>query len=178
MSAAEDARNVLEEEGSGSVSPHKVKPGDGEAAAVVTESPALSGDAEPLARWPPCPDIGAGPIHSRAGSIATTVGTACSCIVPRSCGIWMVRSPCVAQSRDIPEVGDVGPVAGEDGAGVGLDLGMGDDAEPGSLEAHVESSDAGEPTGDGGGGMIAITWLNPPPNSDGRVGLTSLTSPL
>jgi len=46
---------------------------------------------------------------------------------------------------DVAEVGDVGPMGAEDGAGEGVDFRVGDRSESGSFEAEAESSDAGEP---------------------------------
>jgi hypothetical protein len=143
---------------------------------VVIESSSLSGDAEALARWSPCPDIGAGPV-------TTMVSLPLSGISEPPAA----RIAFATKRGYVTEVGDVGPVAGEDGAGVGLDLGMGDDAEPGSLEAHVESSDAGEPAGDGGmataigldaivGDVPSVVGAAPSLNFDGNAMGTNSTS--
>jgi hypothetical protein len=45
---------------------------------------------------------------------------------------------------DVAEVRHVGPVLGEDTAGVGVDLGLPDDAHPGALKAQVDTADAAE----------------------------------
>lgn len=41
-------------------------------------------------------------------------------------------------------IGDVGPVLAEDGAGVGVDFGLPDDAHSGSFKSEIESADACE----------------------------------
>jgi hypothetical protein len=50
---------------------------------------------------------------------------------------------------DVAEVGDGGPVLGEDTAGVGVDLGLPDDPHPGPFQAEVEAADPGEQGTDG-----------------------------
>ena len=44
--------------------------------------------------------------------------------------------------HDVTEVRDSGPSLGEDGAGVGVDLGEGDGAPAGTLKPKVKSTDA------------------------------------
>jgi len=51
-------------------------------------------------------------------------------------------SQVVSEFGDVTEVRDSGPSLGEDGAGVGVDLGEADGAPSGSLEAEVKSSDS------------------------------------
>jgi hypothetical protein len=46
---------------------------------------------------------------------------------------------------DVPEVWHAGPVALEDAAAVGVDLGVGDDGMPCSFQSKIEASDTGEP---------------------------------
>lgn len=49
-----------------------------------------------------------------------------------------------ADIADVSMIGDVGPVLAEDGAGVGVDFGLPDDAHSGSFKSEIESADACE----------------------------------
>jgi hypothetical protein len=48
----------------------------------------------------------------------------------------------LGQGDDVPEVGGVGPVSGEAGHSVWLDLADGDGSPPGSVEPEVGAPDA------------------------------------
>lgn len=136
----EESRYILEEDGGRSVSLHKGKEGEGEAAALPGESGPLAGDAEVLAREAAGPESSGVPIS----------GTACpvSTVGPGRFNSWM-RCRCGSQREcdDVTEVRDARPSLGEDGAGVWVDLAEGDGAPSGTLKPKVKSSDPGEEGG-------------------------------
>jgi hypothetical protein len=53
------------------------------------------------------------------------------------------------QNRDVSEVRDSGPSLGEDGRGVGVDLGEGDGPPSGTLQPNVQAACPGEKRGMG-----------------------------
>ena len=158
----EETRDVLKKDGSRSVNANEVQEGEGEAGSVSGKAGPLPGDAEVLAGEASGPEGGSLPV-TMMGCIADglpcrlffgptrSVG-ASTISPPRSpppLWFWLVgrvgdRSPvmtlALCESDDVPEVGDCGPVVGEDGAGVGVDLGEGDGSPSGSLKPKVNSS--------------------------------------
>jgi len=73
--------------------------------------------------------------------------------------IWNDTAGCEAGLGDVddgPDVGDVGPAGGEDGAGVGVDLGEADGPPAGGLEPEVGSPD---PREEGGVGELKTILL-------------------
>ena len=135
----EKARNVLEEDEPRSVLSHKVKEGEGKAAALSGESASFAGDAEVLAGEPARPECCSTPILR---PFVSTAG-AMSCHHP----FPFVESLPAFKSNDVTEVGDCGPSLGKDGAGVGVDLGEADGSPAGSFEPKVKAADAGEERG-------------------------------
>jgi hypothetical protein len=124
--AGEESRNVLEEDDGWSVSPHKLKEGEGESGSLPGEPASLAGDAEVLAGKTAGPEGGVAPI--------TTSGSLPSPRCP--------SEPCKVGDRS--EVRDARPSLREDGAGVGVDLGEADGSPSGSLKSHIESAHSGE----------------------------------
>jgi hypothetical protein len=148
----EEARNVLEEDGGRSVALHKSKEREGEAGPLAGEAAALPGDGEILTGEASGPEVGFPPTRTVGahGIDASPVPTL-SGGESVGCGAWsrlVVGSKLhVSDIDDASEVGDTWPSLGEDGAGVGVDLGEGDGAPSGALEPQIDSSGPGEEAG-------------------------------
>jgi hypothetical protein len=116
---------------------------------VGSHPSSLAGDAEILARESSAPERGVLPgrctISPRLDppSPARRLGLFSDCstsiCVPPARPLWLKTA---GEGDDVAEVRGVGPVLGEDGAGVWFDLAEGNGAPAGPLEAEVESSDA------------------------------------
>ena len=132
----EEARYVFEEDGGRSVALHKVEEGEGEAGALSGESCPLPGDAEVLARKTAGPEGSPMPLPTRSDGDSGPISR--------------LRLPPV-ELNDVTEVGDSRPSLGEDGAGIGVNLGEADGAPSGTLKPKVGSSDARE---EGGMGQV------------------------
>jgi len=129
------ARNVLEEDEPGSVSPHKLEEGEGEAGSgSLAHASSLPGDGEILAWKTAGPEASPSPLPTRSDGASGPTSR--------------LRLPPV-ELNDITEVRDSRPSLGEDGGGVGVDLGEADGPPSGSLKPHIESADPGEEGGVG-----------------------------
>jgi hypothetical protein len=65
---------------------------------------------------------------------------------------------------DVTPPGDVGPVSGEDGDGVGIALDLEHTAQPSALEAEVEPADTGEEAGEAQHSFPFAQWRTRAPN--------------
>jgi hypothetical protein len=117
-----------------------------------SEALALSGDGEILAWEAAGPEGGVGPA-TRCGlfAISEYIGAPG---FPMTLGSWpflaavlvlSMKSACSGKCDDVPDVDDSRPSLGEDGAGVGVDLGEADGGPACGFEAEVEPADAAEP---------------------------------
>jgi hypothetical protein len=114
----EEARYVLEDDRGRSVSLHKVEEGEGEAGSLAREPLALPGDAEVLAGEAAGPEVGAGPV--RIDTLPMPWPPVPTLIAGESVPTCSDREPPVVwnasgEPNDASEVGDSGPVSGEDG---------------------------------------------------------------
>jgi hypothetical protein len=128
---AEEAGNVLQEDPTRSVSFHKPEEGEGEAGSLAGESSALSCDGEVLAGEAAGPEFSPMPLPIRNGSDNSSSFKTSRCTLSGT-----------NEFHDFPEVRDTGPSLGEDGGGVGVDLGEADGAPSGSLESEIQAPDS------------------------------------
>lgn len=149
----EKARNVLEEDEPGSVSPHKVEEAEGEAGAQPGESAPLAGDAEILAGeaagpkngTPPIPVVvrsdPIGPTFDPWPCHASTIVGDTDELTPDE-PVLFVRREFAGDRSNASEVRDSGPSLSEDGRGVRVDLGEADGSPAGTFKPNVESADS------------------------------------
>jgi hypothetical protein len=135
----EEARYVLEDDGGRSVALHKVEEGVGEVGAGACDhASSLAGDAEILAGEAAGPEGGVHPIA--CAPVPSSVYAIPSSDRPAPFALLCAFS----KANDVTEVRDSGPSLGEDGGGVGVDLGEGDGSPSGTLQPKVKSPDPRE----------------------------------